>query len=649
MKLFLCCILLAVSSVVGNVFAQTELKPKLIDFYETAVREDSIPMDLLRREMTKNNDSCSTFINFIFSILEKLEQKQLELAEKHLKNADRFFKQLDKKNTWCYDTLGVKYKVKFEDLVQNKGYLEYLWAAYFFKKHLIAEGIQKLKYAKKIFLMKDKLIFERKNHFLGVITTYDIARALKLSGDFTESAKYFEEAQELLEEQYYFELAPPIYLKDIAELYRYINDFNAALFYHHREISRNVGLQDDTRLTQSYIEISKTFQKMNLHDSAFLYLNKALEIGQGKNKNPSADAYFAMGMYRFSINEYNPASFYLESALKLYTDDDKLERLNCLIGLCQMYLKNGNKEKVKSFFKVIESDRSLPSSKYYSDVLDLENLGAYYFIRSKVNDWNGNSEEAYKYLGLYTAVRDTLSYREKRHLSLIGRQVFDSKLNGGRPIEHPWDFNPNNVSTESLVVTPEKKSKSWNILFWGLPFALVIGYFFMKSWNGSSRDKAEAMEEDLIESETLLSDGIDQGSSNLPKESSVNRSIIEEFYDHAANNEIIVCSNNVKHEDILYYKKEDDYVSFVVNEYEKETKLLAFGTLIKYEKLLPYSYFLQVHRSYVVNIIHVLEWTDEHVRLKCNNDLIIKFTNKHRARAIEVLNNYIPDRKKRAF
>jgi DNA-binding LytR/AlgR family response regulator len=62
----------------------------------------------------------------------------------------------------------------------------------------------------------------------------------------------------------------------------------------------------------------------------------------------------------------------------------------------------------------------------------------------------------------------------------------------------------------------------------------------------------------------------------------------------------------LKYEDILFVESAGDYVRFVTN----DRKYLTHSTIKSVESRLPASAFIKVHRSYIVNLSHVLDFQE---------------------------------------
>ena len=62
----------------------------------------------------------------------------------------------------------------------------------------------------------------------------------------------------------------------------------------------------------------------------------------------------------------------------------------------------------------------------------------------------------------------------------------------------------------------------------------------------------------------------------------------------------------LRHEDILFVESAGDYVRFVT----RERKYITHSTIKSVESRLPAPGFLKVHRSYIVNLSHVLDYQE---------------------------------------
>ena len=68
------------------------------------------------------------------------------------------------------------------------------------------------------------------------------------------------------------------------------------------------------------------------------------------------------------------------------------------------------------------------------------------------------------------------------------------------------------------------------------------------------------------------------------------------------NDDVDDGDNNVKEEDIIYFKSESRYTNFYLN---NGKRLMATKNIGDYEKILDTSVFFRIHNRYIINLRHV--------------------------------------------
>lgn len=84
----------------------------------------------------------------------------------------------------------------------------------------------------------------------------------------------------------------------------------------------------------------------------------------------------------------------------------------------------------------------------------------------------------------------------------------------------------------------------------------------------------------------------------------------------------------VNHDELLYVESAGDYVRFVT----RERKYLTHSTIKNVEARLPSSAFMKVHRSYIVNLSHVVDFQEALLRV---GDSAIPVSKAHKSRLRE--------------
>jgi len=123
--------------------------------------------------------------------------------------------------------------------------------------------------------------------------------------------------------------------RDISQTYRKIGKPNEALKYNKKDIHllESYSNKYDYLLSDSYQEISKTYEANDEFHYAIVYSNKALNIEQKLNKgdeksNKISYIYSNLSHYCYMYGDYKSAVHYVEKALKVFDRNADGERNN---------------------------------------------------------------------------------------------------------------------------------------------------------------------------------------------------------------------------------------------------------------------------------------------------------------------------------
>ncbi len=102
---------------------------------------------------------------------------------------------------------------------------------------------------------------------------------------------------------------------------------------------------------------------------------------------------------------------------------------------------------------------------------------------------------------------------------------------------------------------------------------------------------------------------------------------------------LLSCSNKesylVAYTDICYFESYNRKVSFHLND---ETRIIVPGKISDYKKLLDGSYFIQIHKSYCINLNYVDYVKNSHVFL--NNGITLPVSRSRQTKFLNALENH---------
>lgn len=108
-----------------------------------------------------------------------------------------------------------------------------------------------------------------------------------------------------------------------------------------------------------------------------------------------------------------------------------------------------------------------------------------------------------------------------------------------------------------------------------------------------------------------LKSAIDRGLEQLDDNRSMHVKVLEENLDPTTGNskKIMLSSANgfhvVKLEDIYYCRGESNYTCFHIKE---SSPITISKSLIEFEKMLPPTQFIRIHKSYIINVVELVQY-----------------------------------------
>jgi two-component system LytT family response regulator len=128
---------------------------------------------------------------------------------------------------------------------------------------------------------------------------------------------------------------------------------------------------------------------------------------------------------------------------------------------------------------------------------------------------------------------------------------------------------------------------------------------------------------------------------NAPQQSEEQINIAHDYLSMPKeNSRIVLKEHNIMHivscKDILYCNSDNGYTTFFLID---NRKIMVSGSIKEYEKLLPLSFFLRVHQSYIVNLTFVEKYNREGF-LILKNAIEVPVSIRKREDVIKVLNQF---------
>lgn len=178
------------------------------------------------------------------------------------------------------------------------------------------------------------------------------------------------------------------------------NKGDQALFYLNIAMQYSARLKDTTTYLQSLMNFGLAYETKEAEDSARSYWKKAIEFSKLTNrKKYIAQAYCNIGNSMAKQGRLNEAKAYFDSAIQA-DPQGAIQNFSLQDGIGSFYAQSGNYIKAIPYFeKAIEDQSSM--GVIYNRLYNYQNLAECY---SKI----GSKNLAYKYLELYSNLRDSL-------------------------------------------------------------------------------------------------------------------------------------------------------------------------------------------------------------------------------------------------
>ena len=402
-------------------------------------------------------------------------------------------------------------------------------------------------------------------------------------------------------------------LGNLGRAYRAIGDYNRAIEYFEYCVSADSS--NTFSILNSYLNIASIFGEMELYHKGIETLKKA-DISSIPDQ-PISVAYFNnLGTLFYQDQQPDSAILYLEKGLELAK---KLKQYQLTIrnrlALVEIYLNH--KEYIKAEKMLLEAKEA---SKRYPVPLLLIDLNRH-FAEYHVATGSMDSALIYAEKVLNLAGRDAFSYNKKNTYELMAR-AHENLGNESKSAEYYKLYSQykDSVQTSQKVKFSEnakakyllnekekellaKESESTLLKSWQRTFMIIIGLLaalILVLYLLLRKSKSELSEET-------------SRSKGLSREVEKNKREIIELKSKAL----------LPVKEIISIKSDGHYLEFHLS--SKDRPEIDRSRIKEILELLP-STFVQIHRSYVVNIVHIKVKYSDRVLLKDGKELPVSRT-----------------------
>lgn len=325
---------------------------------------------------------------------------------------------------------------------------------------------------------------EKSKTYYGLLSNMSIA--YKQSQDFDNALSAL-----LVVEEYFREQNDPkslaIVQNNIGELYREnIEDYQKAKVHYHKAVKLNQSVKNDLQLSQNYHNLSLTCNSLKEIDSAFFYINKAIDLKtELGDLGGLAASNHALGLIQLENSKFYDAIASFQESLKIsetYGITPGLFYAN--MGIGDAYLALGNRNEALKHYKNVET-AAAQSDSYEMKAAITQKLGAFH-------KENKNFERALFYSEKLKTIEDSIaSIKSSERMDEL-RIQYETTL-----------AETENAMLRQREVSQQERIKLQNIFLIALSVIMIILLFMLFAVIKSRRLKKSADEEVSITNEEL--------------------------------------------------------------------------------------------------------------------------------------------------
>lgn len=325
---------------------------------------------------------------------------------------------------------------------------------------------------------------EKSKTYYGLLSNMSIA--YKQSQDFDNALSAL-----LVVEAYFREQNDPkslaIVQNNIGELYREnFEDYQNAKVHYHKAIKLNQSVKNELQLSQNYHNLSLTCHSLKEIDSAFFYINKAIDLKtELGDLGGLAASNHALGLIQLENSNFYDAITSFQKSLKIsetYGITPGLFYAN--MGIGDAYLALGNRNEALKHFKNVET-AAAQSDSYEMKAAITQKLGAFH-------KENKNFERALFYSEKLKTIEDSIAtIKSSERLDEL-RIQYETTL-----------AETENAMLRQREVSQQERIKLQNIFLIALSVIMIILLFMLFAVIKSRRLKKSADEEVSLTNEEL--------------------------------------------------------------------------------------------------------------------------------------------------
>lgn len=228
----------------------------------------------------------------------------------------------------------------------------------------------------------------------------------RVKGNYVKALEYFNKSIVLAKET--GNKRPLAYsLNTLGDIYNAQKEFEKALIFYKQAIDIAVEINDQLRVSNIYNSMGMAHQLMGNKDMAIECFNRSIKISEeiGSTDN-IALSYSRIGTIKYEEKKYSEALKYFNDAYNLSKETGNAGQMCddlCDIGECYFALKDFARSKEAT-------QQSLEIAK---ETELIENTKSAAFLLYKINEVQGNANEALNMLSLYIETKDSLSNEEQ--------------------------------------------------------------------------------------------------------------------------------------------------------------------------------------------------------------------------------------------
>ncbi len=420
----------------GRIYKNKGDYQKATEFYNNALKNNNL---------IKNNELYSSIFNN-FGILYK-NQGNYSKAIEYYNKSILYYKKNNDNSSIAYSFTNIA------NIYNIQGNFDE--ALIFYNKAI--------KIAEKI---KDNTILSSSYNGIGVI--------YYMTGNYNGAIKYFQKTLKIKEIIQDLRGESMCY-NNIGMVHYEQHNYIKSIKYYEKALDIYVKLGDKQGIAGSYSNLGIVYNDMKKFEKAIQYFDKALKINtEVGNKFEMSNVLSNLASTYLHSNRIRKSKYYFEKALKLKEElDDKEGISSILISLSSVFEEIGDSTFNKYYYNISISyaKKGLIIANEIGTIPDqkiaYESLYKSYF---KINDINN----AYKYLTLYTSIKDSLYNSSKMQEIEMLEAKFDTEKKEQEIEKNKIVIQKQNAEAKQLEAEASKQKIMRNAFILGLILSIIV-------------------------------------------------------------------------------------------------------------------------------------------------------------------------------